>query len=188
MSAGIGSPLNAAPTPRGELAQAPSAESGASQLTSASVGNLRQRVSADIGTPRRLLEQDVGCFEFVPHDDANIPPERYQWLRFLTYDEIADEFVKWMQTSPRTAFLLGWAITVEELWNIAYDVFQYETYIVIESRNNFLSALAKRPDVKRVRNKRVRSDRDDRRWEKTTVYRFLTAEQIASENSAARAA
>lgn len=165
-SAPIGTPHNHALTTVGALAS--------TQISC--VDAHHQGPSEDIGTPR-LLGCGVRPLLFVPMDDPAIPPERYKTLRFLPYSEIAEAFVEWMLTDPRTAYLIGWPIAAYEVWTLAEEVFCPATKIAIESRNNFFAALAKRPEVNRTRNKRVRNDAGG--WSKTTVYRFLTSDQRA---------
>lgn len=134
-----------------------------------------QIASAGVGMSRRLLQEDVSIeYSFSPPDEVEIPPDLYRLLRFLTPDEIAKAFVEWMQTETRTAHLIGWPVTVDDVWKLA-KLFGRESYIVIESRNNFQEALANRPEVKRMRNKHRPHGAG-----KTTVYRFSAAdEQIA---------
>ncbi|MBS0240152.1 MAG: hypothetical protein JSR89_17190 [Proteobacteria bacterium] len=178
LSAGLGTPEYLAEIPIDAVPPA--------ALQGIGTGRPAEAMDADAGMAsapaksRRLLEDEIGSLALAPHDDARISPDFYKKIRFLDYPKIAEEFAAWMMSSPRTAFLIGWPITVDELLDIAHGAFQEETLIVIESRNNFLEALAKRPEVRRE-NKRVRSDRDDRRWDKKRVYRFLTADQIAHQ-------
>jgi hypothetical protein len=134
-SADVGTSRQIGSSRKDEVLPQASAGVGTPQRQSSDSGMPKAVASADIGLPRRLLEEDLGSFAFTPHDDEKIHPDRYQLLQFLSYGEIADEFVKWVQSSPRTAFLRGWPVTVDEVWDLASSVFQYETYITIESRN-----------------------------------------------------
>ncbi|MCK9361814.1 hypothetical protein M0Q28_06365 [Patescibacteria group bacterium] len=160
-----------------------SAGIGASGPASADVNAPLTSASADIGLPRRLLEDDIDCcFYFSAPDDRDLPASCYSLQRHLTYDEIADEFVKWMRSSSRTAFLIGWPVTVDEVWDSLAVAFQRETYILIQSRNNFLEALGKQHGVKRQRNKHLRHGIG-----KTTVYRFMPAGGVTARTAMTQA-
>lgn len=60
------------------------------------------------------------------------------------------------------SFLIGWPVTVDEVWETLAVVFQQETIILIHSPNNFLMALKKQDRVERQHNKHLRYGRERR--------------------------